>query len=231
MARDKDVSTYSNYESRDALFAGLATVVAAQLADALGQNGRATLAVPGGTTPAPFFEILRKVPLDWKNVTILLTDERFVPETSDRSNTRLLRETLFQDLAAAATYVPMYLEADQPEDVLGALQKSIAEALPLDICVLGMGADMHTASIFPEADLLAEALADDAPIFLPMRAPNAPEPRMTLTAPVLRRAGHVHLLIAGTAKKAALAVAQQDGPIIDAPVRAILPQAHIHYAD
>ncbi|MDA9789467.1 6-phosphogluconolactonase [Amylibacter sp.] len=225
------MSTQINYESRDALFQGLADVVAQQLANALAQNGRATLAVPGGTTPAPFFEILRKVALDWKNVTILLTDERFVPETSDRSNTRLLRETLFQDLAATATFVPMYLDADQPEDVLNALQKAIEDALPLDICVLGMGADMHTASIFPEADLLTEALADNAPVLLPMRAPNAPEPRMTLTAPVLRGAGHVHLLIAGAAKKDALDVARQDGPIIDAPVRAILPQAHIHYAD
>lgn len=225
------MSTYTEYENRNALFQGLAEVVAQQLADALSQNGRATLAVPGGTTPAPFFEFLRKVPLDWKNVTILLTDERFVPETSERSNTRLLRDTLFQDLAAAASFVPMYLEADQPEDVLNALQKNISGALPLDVCVLGMGADMHTASIFPEADLLAEALADNAPILLPMRAPNAPEPRMTLTAPVLRGAGEIHLLIAGQAKKDALAVAQQDGPIIDAPVRAILPDAHIHYAD
>ncbi|MEJ6708401.1 MAG: 6-phosphogluconolactonase [Amylibacter sp.] len=225
------MSKLTKYETRDALFQGLADVVAQQLADALVQNGRATLAVPGGTTPAPFFEILRKVALDWKNVTILLTDERFVPETSDRSNTRLLRETLFQDLAAEAAFVPMYLDADKPEDVLSALQKTIADALPLDVCVLGMGADMHTASIFPEAFLLAQALADDAPILLPMRAPNAPEPRMTLTAPTIRGSGHIHLLIAGQAKKEALTFAQQDGPIIDAPVRAVLPQAHIHYAD
>ena len=200
------MSKLTKYETRDALFQGLADVVAQQLADALVQNGRATLAVPGGTTPAPFFEILRKVALDW-------------------------RETLFQDLAAEAAFVPMYLDADKPEDVLSALQKTIADALPLDVCVLGMGADMHTASIFPEAFLLAQALADDAPILLPMRAPNAPEPRMTLTAPTIRGSGHIHLLIAGQAKKEALTFAQQDGPIIDAPVRAVLPQAHIHYAD
>ena len=140
------MSTYTEYENRNALFQGLAEVVAQQLADALSQKGRATLAVPGGTTPAPFFEFLRKVPLDWKNVTILLTDERFVPETSERSNTRLLRDTLFQDLAAAASFVPMYLEADQPEDVLNAWQKNISGALPLDVCVLGMGADQSGKS-------------------------------------------------------------------------------------
>lgn len=221
----------TEYDSRDALFAGLAHVVGHQLDTALTAKGRASLAVPGGTTPAPFFEHLRNLPLDWKNVTVMLTDERFVPETSDRSNTRLLRETLLQGAAAAAQFVPMYAPADQPEDVLSQLQSGITAALPLDICVLGMGADMHTASIFPEADLLAEALADTAPALLPMRAPNAPEPRMTLTAPVLRAATHLHLLIAGQAKKDALITAQTNGPATDAPVRAILPNAHIHYAD
>lgn len=225
------MSTLTEYKTRDALFAGLAATVARELSAALNAKGRATLAVPGGTTPAPFFEHLRQSPLDWAQITVMLTDERFVPETSDRSNTRLLRETLLQDHASAAQFVPMYAPADQPEDVLLALQAGVDAALPLDVCVLGMGADMHTASIFPEADLLSQALAGDAPVLLPMRAPNAPEPRMTLTAPVLQGAAHLHLLIAGQGKKDALHAAQQDGPTMDAPVRAILPQAHIHYAD
>ena len=225
------MSQFTDYADRDALFKGLAQLVGQQLKNALSAQGKATLAVPGGTTPAPFFEHLRRMPLDWQNVMVMLTDERFVPETSDRSNTKLLRETLLQDHAAAAQFVPMYIAADRPEDVLDTLQAGIASALPIDVCVLGIGADMHTASIFPEADLLAKALADYAPILLPMRAPNAPEPRMTLTAPVLRAAGAVHLLIAGLGKKDALKQAQQDGPVTDAPVRAILPQAHIHYAE
>ena len=225
------MSEFIEYSDRNALFLGLAQVVAQQLKTALKEKGRATLAVPGGTTPAPFFEHLRGIALDWQNVTVMLTDERFVPESSDRSNTRLLRETLLQDYANAAQFVPLFAPADGPEAVLGTLQSGVKAVLPLDVCVLGMGADMHTASIFPEADLLAEALSNDAPELLPMRAPNAPEPRMTLTAPVLKGATHVHLLIAGTAKREALAIAQQDGPVIDAPVRAILPSAHIHYAD
>jgi 6-phosphogluconolactonase len=221
----------TEYQSREDLFRELAEIVGGQLKAALGAKGRATLAVPGGTTPAPFFTHLCNMPLDWENVAVLLTDERFVPETSERSNTRLLRETLFQNFATVAQFVPMYAPADQPEDVLNSLQSAIAQVLPLDVCVLGMGADMHTASIFPEADLLSEALADDGPVLMPMRAPNAPEPRMTLSAPVLQAAGNLHLLIAGQAKKDALAIAQQKGPAIDAPVRAILPKAHIHYAD
>ena len=225
------MSDLIEYESCDALFMGLAQVVQAQLAAALQSKGRATLAVPGGTTPTPFFKHLRLAQIDWGNVTVMLTDERFLPETSDRSNTGLLRETLFKGLAERANFVPMYAPADRPEDVLDGLQAGIAAALPLDVCVLGMGADMHIASIFPEADLLVEALADDAPILLPMRSPNAPEPRMTLTAPVLKSTTYLHLLIAGQAKKDALHMAQQGGSPLDAPVRVILPNAHIHYAD
>nr|WP_325251709.1 6-phosphogluconolactonase [Amylibacter sp.] len=225
------MSSFTKYDSRADLFKGLADVVEAQLRAALTQKGRATLAVPGGTTPAPFFEHLRQADLDWANVTVLLTDERFVPESSDRSNTRLLRETLLRDRAARAVLVPLYQPADTPEEVLTALQSGVSAVLPLDVCVLGMGADMHTASIFPEADLLAEALADDAAVLLPMRAPNAPEPRLTLTAPVLRGAGHVHILIAGVEKEAAFEQARMAENSLDAPIRIVQEQAQTHYAD
>lgn len=225
------MSGFTKYDSRADLFKGLADVVEAQLRAALTQNGRATLAVPGGTTPAPFFEHLRHADLDWANVTVLLTDERFVPETSDRSNTRLLRENLLQDRASKAVLVPLYQPADTPEDVLTNLQSGVSAVLPLDVCVLGMGADMHTASIFPEADLLAEALADDAPVVLPMRAPNAPEPRLTLTAPVLRGAGNVHILIAGAEKQAAFDQAWAAKTFMEAPIKIVQEQAQTHYAD
>ncbi|MBR9863924.1 MAG: 6-phosphogluconolactonase [Rhodobacteraceae bacterium] len=225
------MSEFIEYDSRVALFQGLADMVEKQLRAALQAKGSATLAVPGGTTPAPFFHRLRTVDLDWAKVRVMLTDERFVPEASERSNTRLLRENLLQDNAAAATLVPFYQAAEAPEDVLDSLRAGIETALPLDVCVLGMGADMHTASIFPEADLLAEALDPQAPVLLPMRAPNAPEPRLTLTAPVLKAAKSVHILIAGSDKKAAFAQAQQARSPLDAPVRIVQEQAITHYAD
>ncbi|GGA20762.1 6-phosphogluconolactonase [Neptunicoccus cionae] len=225
------MSDFITYDSRDALFQGLAGTVEEQLRAALAAKGTASLAVPGGTTPAPFFHRLRKADLNWANVRVMLTDERFVPEGSERSNTRLLREHLLQDNAAAATLVPFYQLAEAPEDVLDSLRDAIEAALPLDVCVLGMGADMHTASIFPEADLLAEALDPQAPILLPMRAPNAPEPRLTLTAPVLQAAKAVHILIAGADKKTAFARAQSANSPLEAPIRIVQEQAITHYAD
>lgn len=228
------MSRLQEYASRDALFSGLADVVADQLAQALADKGKAVLAVPGGTTPAPFFAKLRRKALAWHNISVMLTDERFVPEDSPRSNTRLLRENLLQDNAAAATLIPLYRKAAQAEDVLAELTKGIEAALPLDVCVLGMGADMHTASLFPGADRLEESLSGTAPPLLPMRAPGAPEPRLTLTAPPLHHAAQVHILITGADKKAALEAAAKSGPVAQAPIRTVLNRkgpVTVHYAE
>ncbi|WP_185804830.1 6-phosphogluconolactonase [Pontivivens nitratireducens] len=221
----------NRYDSRQALMTAMAGTVAGQLGKALDAQPFATLAVPGGTTPAPFLTALSTAPLDWSRVRVMLTDERFVPESSERSNTRLLRGTLLQNAAAAATMIPFYMPGDTPEDVLGDLTAGIALALPLDVCVLGMGADMHTASIFPGADLLTEALAVDAPTLLPMRAPGAPEPRLTLTAPVLSAARNLHVLIQGEDKAEALDRARSAATTAEAPIRIALDAgATVHWA-
>ncbi|MEE9453221.1 MAG: 6-phosphogluconolactonase [Paracoccaceae bacterium] len=226
---------FMHYPDRTTLMENLAEDVAAQLADVLEMKGKATLVVPGGTTPSPFLKLLSKAPLAWKNITVMLSDERFVPESSPRSNTRLIRETLLQNTAAAARFIPLYKPAAQPEDVLDDLAKNIARSLPIDVCVLGMGADMHTASLFPQADRLAEALDPETlHNLLPMRASGADEPRLTLTAKTLRSAKHIHILLTGADKKTALEQALIEGPATQAPVRAILnapANVEIHYAD
>ena len=221
------------YPDRAVLAEDLAEQVADQLNDAIAARGKASLAVPGGTTPAAFLRALSKQAVPWEKVSVMLTDERFVPEDSSRSNTRLLKETLLQGKAAAATLVPMVAEGTAPEEVLDSLKAGIAPCLPLDAVVLGMGEDMHTASLFPGADKLVEALSDNAPPLLPMRAEGAGEPRITLTAPVLRAAGAVHLLITGPAKLEALQKALQAGPEADTPVRVVLARddTEIHYAE
>ena len=221
------------YPDRAVLATDLAELVADQLADAIEARGKASLAVPGGTTPRPFLQALAVQNIAWDKVSVMLTDERFVPDDSPRSNTRLLKETLLQGKAAAATLVPMVAAGAAPEDVLDGLMVGLNPTLPLDVVVLGMGEDMHTASLFPGADKLALALADDAPTLLPMRAEGAGEPRITLTAPVLRGAGAVHLLITGKAKLSALKRALLEGPEAEAPVRVVLARddTEIHFAE
>ena len=70
------------YPDREMLMLGLANVIAGQLADFLRRDGKATLSVPGGTTPGPIFDTLSGVDMDWANVAVVLNDERWVPESS-----------------------------------------------------------------------------------------------------------------------------------------------------
>lgn len=218
------------YPDREFLMLGLANTIAGQLADFLRREGKATLSVPGGTTPGPIFDTLSGVDLDWANVAVVLNDERWVPESSDRSNTRLVRERLLRGRAAQARLVPLYAPAEQPEEMLAALEDGLKPHLPISVLLLGMGADMHTASLFPGADRLEEALSASAPLLLPMRAEAAGEPRITLTAPVLRGAFNIHVLITGTEKRAALERAMTLTPM-EAPVRAVLDNATVHWAE
>lgn len=218
------------YPDREFLMLGLANVIAGQLADFLRREGKATLSVPGGTTPGPIFDTLSGVDLDWSNVAVVLNDERWVRESSERSNTRLVRERLIRGRAAQARLVPLYAPAEQPEDMLAALEDGLRPHLPISVLLLGMGADMHTASLFPGADRLDEALSPHAPILLPMRAEAAGEPRITLTAPVLRGAFNIHILITGPEKRAALERAMTL-TLQEAPVRAVLDNATVHWAE
>ncbi len=223
----------NDYPDRAALARGLADRVTGELKSALAQRDRALLAVPGGTTPGPFLEALSHAELDWEHVDVILTDERWVPVDSPRSNFRLLRTTLLQNRAANAHTVPLYRDAPHPEARLDEIDTEIRRLLPIDVCVLGMGTDGHTASLFPNADRLDEALDEACPsAVLPLRAPGADEPRITLTAPVLRAARHIHLLIAGAGKAHTLDGALQAGPWAEAPVRAALsaPGVDVHYA-
>lgn len=218
------------YPDREFLMLGLANVIAGQLADFLRREGKATLSVPGGTTPGPIFDTLSGVDIDWANVAVVLNDERWVPESSERSNTRLVRERLLRGRAAQARLVPLYAPATEPEEMLQALEDGLKPHLPISVLLLGMGTDMHTASLFPGADRLEEALSANAPPLLPMRAEAAGEPRITLTVPVLRGAFNIHILITGAEKRAALERAMTLTPI-EAPVRAVLDNATVHWAE
>ncbi len=217
------------YPDVEMMMIDLANIIAGELTAALDHEESVTLAVPGGTTPGPIFDVLCAADLDWSRVNVMLTDERWVPESSDRSNTRLLKNRLLTGRAAAATLLPLFAEGGSAEDELPALSEGIAPHLPLTVCLLGMGADMHTASIFPGADRLDDAL-NGSEILYPMRAPGAPEPRITLSAKVLNGSINRHIVITGAEKRAALEAAQKLDPS-EAPVAAILQGATVHWAE
>lgn len=218
----------AEYPDAEMMFMQVASRIAGELRQALASADAVSLAVPGGTTPGPIFDSLCGADLDWARVSVVLTDERWVPMGSPRSNARLVRERLLTDRAAAARLLPLYADGT-PEEAIPALASVIAPVLPLTVCLLGMGLDMHVASIFPGADRLAEALATDA-VLVPMRAPGVPEPRVTLSARILAGAISRHLVITGAAKREALAQARNMTPE-EAPVAAVLKGAVVHWAE
>ncbi|WP_394153230.1 6-phosphogluconolactonase [Loktanella salsilacus] len=220
---------FIEYPDGEMMMIQLANRLAGELRQVLSTKDTASLAVPGGTTPGPIFDNLCSANLDWSRVHVMLTDERWVPETSERSNTRLLRQRLLTDRAAEAHYVPLYADAPAPEDKLPDLQAALTPHLPLSVVLLGMGADMHTASIFPGADQLDLAL-NGTDRLVAMRAPGAPEPRITLSADVLKQAMSRHIVIIGTEKRAALERATKLTPK-EAPVAAVLPGSIVHWAE
>lgn len=219
------------YKDREMQAVGLAAMVAGQLTSAITANGKAVLAVPGGATPELFLSALSKATIAWESLTILLTDERLVPQNSLRSNSRVVKEFLLQGPAAAATFAPLCTGQNPPI----AAEKSISELLPIDVCVLGMGTDMHTASLFAGAVGIEAAVnpknTQSLAFLLP---PGSDERRITLTAKALRSSKKTHILIAGADKKQALEHALLPGPVYEAPVRSVLRGSGlvtIHYAD
>ncbi len=206
---------WRDFDDARQMDAAAAAHVAAVILAALDARGRACLAVPGGKTPVPIFELLTQDRrIDWERVVLLPTDDRLVALVDDLSNLHLIRSLLgstgakIVPLTSAAALDPV-AAADYAEQVLRALD------WPLDLLWLGMGSDGHTGSILPGPDFdravveggdrLAVAVTPDP---LP---PEAPVARVTLTRHAMTRTRSAMLTITGAAKRAVAERAIADG--------------------
>jgi len=232
MSDTLNVTTHS-FTDCDALAIALAERIAECLRDAIAQRGQALLAVSGGSTPRHFFEKLSRALLDWSKVQVTLVDERWVPESNERSNAAMVKAMLLQHEASSAQFVPLYTDAPTPEAGLATVRARMASLqLPFDAVILGMGNDGHTASFFPGGDRLPEALdLNNATRVLPMRAAGAGEPRITFTLSALLDTRALFLHIEGEAKRQLLADARLGlGEAANFPVRAVLAQPRVPVA-
>lgn len=225
--------TTHNFADSTAQATTLAQRVAAQLREAIAARGRAVIAVSGGSTPKAFFAQLSNEALDWPAVTVTLVDERWVPDTDDRSNAKLVKSNLLQNAAATANFVPLYTGAATPEAGLAEAEARIAALpAPFDAVVLGMGDDGHTASFFPGGDHLAEATDPHGTAKVwPMHAAGAGEPRITLSLPALLDTRALYLLVCGAGKRDLLASVRQGSEAVKAyPIRTVVQQDRVPLA-
>ena len=213
---------WNEFADREALAQALAGRIAGLLAAAVERRGTALLAVSGGTTPARLFEVLSTQPIAWDNVTVTLVDERFVPQSSSRSNAALVSAKLLRGRAAAARFVPLFRQGENLDEAAADGDREIAALpSPFDVVILGMGTDGHTASFFPDARELPALLdPENALALMPVHADSAGEQRLTLTLSRIVAAGFLALHIEGEEKRTAFDRAMGDGP--ELPVRAVL---------
>jgi 6-phosphogluconolactonase len=182
-------------DSKD-LPARAAARIALELTKAVHERGRASLALAGGTTPKATYEALAGLPLDWSSVDVFFGDERCVPADHEDSNYRMAKAALFDRVAIPSDRIHRMQGELADRD---AAARSYEAELPsaLDVVVLGIGEDAHTASLFPGADALREATRR----VLPVTGPKPPPARLSLTPPALR-AARVCLVLASGAGKA-----------------------------
>jgi 6-phosphogluconolactonase len=175
------------------------------------------------------FAALRGLSIPWQNVVVTLCDERWVDPASGDSNENLVRSELLQGVASAARFVPLKTPHDTPEEAEPQCAEDLS-SLPalLDIVVLGMGLDGHTASWFPRAPTLDAALdPNTSSPCLAVRPPDAPYPRMTLSLTRILACRRLVLHITGDEKWQVYREARNGDPAQTRPISLALSQESV----
>ncbi|MEX1004917.1 MAG: 6-phosphogluconolactonase [Acidimicrobiia bacterium] len=190
---------------------------AAELIAARASQGPITLGLAGGSTPADTYDALGDVSIDWENVSLWLSDERWVPHDHADSNGRMALEHLPSAASSRLVrprYSPYLTPADSAVHYDAELRSLHGDKFP-EIVLLGMGTDGHTASLFPDTDALA---ADPRRWFVENHVPQIDAWRLTVTPSLLHHAETVLVLVAG-ADKAALLADVLEGPAGRYPIQ------------
>lgn len=222
------------FEQPHHLFTALAGECQDVLSEALSKHGSATLLVSGGSTPAPLYEALSKSELNWKKIKIALVDERWVDQDHSASNEALIKRTLLINNAKAATFVGMKNAAASAAAGQAETESAYQKLpQPFSLAIVGMGLDGHTASLFPHAQGLAEALnpaGDQLTAAInanPSEVTGANTERLSMTMAGLLKTERIIILFTGEDKLAVFSLAQKPGPAEDMPIRGLLHQDEV----
>lgn len=212
------------FDTRERAAIALADAIAAQLDAAIAARGHATLVASGGSSPLAAFRALSARDIDWSKVTVLPSDERWVPETNSASNGGMLDRELRRNAAAKAQRVSLFAEGLEGDAAVAAIDARLkALPRPFDVVLLGMGGDGHTASLFPDdPDIESQLASRDDVVFA--RPPSQDVARLSLTPRALLDAHHIALLFFGQDKAEVFAQASAGGELAELPVRVVLRQ-------
>jgi 6-phosphogluconolactonase len=208
----------------DAAAAGApaADAIAGQLRGA----GLKRLMVTGGRGPGPVYDQLAQTDLAWANVTVTLSDDRFVPLAAPESNEAMVRARLLQGRAAAARLVPLNGAEPTPAAAAAAIEPAVRALLPFDATLLGMGPDGHIASLYATTVGVAADLDPDAGrLAVGVTSPGWEPyvPRISLTGRALFDAGLIVLLVGGEQKRHVIEQSLAD-PAFNPPAAALIRQ-------
>jgi 6-phosphogluconolactonase len=227
------------FDNREQMISALKQVCENALQKAVDEAGEATFMVSGGSTPEPLYKALSQSNLPWESIYVALVDERWVEFNHDKSNEAFIAKHLIQNKAEIANLIGMKNDAATAVEGLADCESVYQQlAQPFAITILGMGSDGHTASLFPHAQGLVDAISPNAePLCAAITAQQSEVTgsiveRMTLTLSALLRSQHLILLITGEEKLAVLRKAQtpgkeEQGDVADMPIRALLQQQKI----
>jgi len=188
------------FDTRDAASAAAAARIAGLVSAQIDRDNKATFVVSGGATPAKCFDYLSVHSLEWDKVQVALSDERWVPCDHESSNERLVRETLLKAEAGSASVLSIYQDDLSVDERCDLLQPQLPES-GFACSMVGMGADGHFASLFPDADSLEAGLNTDSKRFyIPVRTTASQYPRVSMTLGALLQSAEILVLIFGADK-------------------------------
>jgi len=218
---------FNEFKTRDDAAATLARRIGERLRMAVYRRAVASMILCGGTSPLGLFHTLRLLPLPWCLVTIVPSDERWVPVDDEESNEGMMRRELLSGEPGFAQFVSLYRHGRSPAESLPTLRASLADVpRPFDSVVVGMGDDGHTASLFPDSPDIGNALHSDAECIV-QQVPSACHPRVSLTVRSLLDAREVNLLFFGARKRAVYEASLRPGPAEEYPIRALVHQPQV----
>lgn len=193
------------FDTKTQLEIALVSKLTELIQSAIVKHGEARVLLSGGSSPKAIYAQLSMATLDWTSVTFGLVDERFVDVQDTNNNERMIRSTLCQNEAKSAELVGMVFDPSNIQKNLELTRDKYAIFEErIDLCLLGMGDDGHTASLFPGDEQSEQLLNSNEIGVFNTISPNYPFNRITCSKEMLAKSENTLLLIAGEKKKEVL---------------------------